>query len=149
MTKMRAAIAAPCSMRIFAEAKKGASHCTKGLGLKRDFSGCYVLIESGRAIYAGISRSVVKRLIQHVRGDDENSASLAYRMAAHKNPHKLKRKAAMAQPTFRMAFESQREFLRSLDIAFIEIDCPVELYAFELYCSLELDTGQWNTFRTH
>jgi hypothetical protein len=149
MAKMRAAIATPIAMRTFAEEKKGAGHCAKHLGLNGDFSGCYVLIEHGKPIYAGISRGVVKRLIQHVRGDDENSASLAYRMAAHKNPHKLRRKVAMAKPAFRAAFESKRAFLCSLDVAFIEIDCPVELYAFELYCSLELDTGQWNTFRTH
>jgi hypothetical protein len=35
----------------------------------------------------------------------------------------------------------------------VKIDNPLELYLFEPYCALELDTrfeaGGWNTFETH
>jgi hypothetical protein len=55
----------------------------------------------------------------------------------------------MVDPVFRAAFDNARKYIQSLDVAFIKIDCPVELCAFQLYCSMELDTGQWNTFRTH
>ena len=88
-------------------------------------------------------------MIQHVRGNTHFDASLVYLIATKKNPHKLTRKAAMADAVFRTSFEAAREFLRSLNVAFIEIACPVELYGFELYCSMQLDTHQWNTFRTH
>ena len=149
MERMRQALAKPIPMRTFAAEKHGPKTCARHLGLPCDFSGCYVLIEAGRPIYTGISRSVLGRLIQHVRGNTHFDASLAYRIATRRRPHTMHRGKAMDDPAFRSAFEEAREFLRSLDAAFIEIDCPVELYGFELYCSLELDTGQWNSFRTH
>jgi hypothetical protein len=34
-------------------------------------------------------------------------------------------------------------------VAFIEIANEVELHLFEVYAAIELDTGEWNTFRTH
>ena len=40
-------------------------------------------------------------------------------------------------------------YLRSLNVAFIEIGNPLELYLFEAYCAMELDTSEWNTFETH
>jgi hypothetical protein len=34
-------------------------------------------------------------------------------------------------------------------VAVIEIENPVELYLFEIYYAMELDTVKWNTIRTH
>jgi hypothetical protein len=55
----------------------------------------------------------------------------------------------MQDKKFVAAFNRAKQSIVKFDVAFIEIDCPVGLYAFELYCSMELDTDQWNTFRTH
>ena len=74
---------------------------------------------------------------------------MAYLIATAAYPHEMQRAVAMKDEKFRLAFNAARAFLRTLHVAFVEIDCPVELYGFELYCSLELDTDQWNTFRTH
>jgi hypothetical protein len=149
MERMRQALAKPIPMRTFAAEKHGAATCAKHLGLPRDFSGCYVLIEAGTPIYVGISRSVLKRLIQHVRGDTHYNASLAYLVAKRRHPHTMHRGKAMDDPVFRAAFNQAREFLRTLDVAFIEITCPVELYGFELFASMTLSTDQWNSFKTH
>ena len=47
----------------------------------------------------------------------------------------------------------EREYIRGLNVAFIEIPNPLVLHIFEAYCAMELDTGTdvggWNTFRTH
>ena len=55
----------------------------------------------------------------------------------------------MNQPTFQREFDEAQLYLRSLQVAFIEIQNPLELYVFEVYAAIELDTHQWNTFRTH
>jgi hypothetical protein len=59
----------------------------------------------------------------------------------------------MKNPEFRAAFEAAKKRLKSFSVAFVEIDNPLELYVFEAYCAMELDTGfdasGWNTFVTH
>ena len=70
-------------------------------------------------------------------------------MATNKTGHKMKRADAMQDPVFRKAFDEARALLRGCSVAFIDIDNPLELYLFEAYCAMELDTCEWNTFRTH
>jgi hypothetical protein len=106
-------------------------------------------MDQGKGIYAGISRKVLSRLRQHVGGKSHNDASLAYAVAKRNQPHKLFRQKAMQDKKFAAAFDRAKRSILKYDVAFIEIDCPVELYGFELYCSMELNTDQWNTFRTH
>jgi hypothetical protein len=131
--------------------------CTPGFGVKsilsrlrrrEDFSGCYVLLHD-TPFYVGISRSVAQRLRQHVMGTSHFDASLAYQMATGKTGHEMKRAEAMKDATFRKAFDEARALLKDCSVAFIEIVNPLELYLFEAYCAMELDTREWNTFRTH
>ena len=39
--------------------------------------------------------------------------------------------------------------MRGCAVAFVEIPNPLELYLFEAYCAIALDTSEWNTIRTH
>jgi predicted GIY-YIG superfamily endonuclease len=149
MKRMREAMKNPVAMRTFLGEKNGPATIAKAIGLPGDFSGCYVLMDRGQGIYSGISRKVLSRLRQHVGGKSHNDASLAYAVAKREEPHKLFRGKAMRDEKFAVAFERAKQSILKFDVAFIEIDCPVELYGFELYCSMELDTDQWNTFRTH
>ena len=55
----------------------------------------------------------------------------------------------MKDPAFRAAFDEAQALLRGCSVAFIEIPNPLELYLFEAYCAMALDTKEWNTFRTH
>jgi hypothetical protein len=135
-----------------------ADFCKRGVGVKtivntlkrqNDFSGCYVLLRDGKPFYVGISRGVVARLRQHVTGTTHFNATLAYRMACEKFPHDKTQATAMKDPAFRKAFEEAKQLLAGCSAAFIEIPDPVELYLFEAYCAMELDTHEWNTFRTH
>jgi hypothetical protein len=132
--------------------------CTRGLGVKTiakqlgrqgDLSGCYVLLRNGNPFYVGISRGVIARLRQHGTGVTHFDASLAYRMAYDRVPHKTTRAAAMKDPAFRRAFEEAKRRLIGSSVALIEIANPLELYLFEAYCAMKLDTCKWNTFRTH
>lgn len=70
-------------------------------------------------------------------------------MACEKVPHALTRDEAMKNGTFRQAFKDAQQLLRDSSVAFVEISNSLELYLFEAYCAMELDTCEWNTFRTH
>lgn len=116
---------------------------------KADFSGCYVLIDQGKPLYVGISRKVFKRLLDHCRGKRHNTATLAYSIAAHQFVSELPRDARMADADFLAHFNLAKLRLQKCDFAFIEIHNDLILYLFEAYCAMELDTSEWNTFRTH
>lgn len=149
MARLRAALAAPVPMSSFCKQGVGVKSILSGLRRSSDFSGCYVLLHEGKPFYVGISRTVVQRIRQHVTGNTHFDASLAYRMAAGKTGHEMKRADAMQDPTFRTAFDQAKALLKDCSVAFIDIDNPLELYLFEAYCAMELDTCEWNTFRTH
>lgn len=146
MAKMKKAMAKPVKMEVLIAGKRAT---LKQLGKEKDFSGCYILLKNRKPFYVGISRSVVKRLTQHVKGKTSEAASLAYRMACNRKPHSLWRAVAMQDVQFQNEFERAKKALRSMDVAVIEIQNPVELYLFEVFCALKCGTGRFNTFATH
>ncbi len=137
------------AMSDFAVSGVGVRSLLKKHGRTYDFPGCYVLIKAGKPLYVGISRAVFSRLRQHVMGKTHFDASLAYRMAAAERPHTKTRGDAMQDPAFATAFQTHRAFLRTLQVAAIDIPNPVELYLFEVFAAMAFDTTTWNTFRTH
>lgn len=149
IAELRRAMAAPRPMLDFAQKGIGVRALLREVGRDADFPGCYVMLDSGRSFYVGISRKVFTRLRQHVLADTHNSATLAYRMAAKWTGHSMRRSEAMADPDFKREFDRARERIRSLDVAYVEIDNPLVLHVFEPYAALELGTGEWNTFEAH
>jgi hypothetical protein len=98
------------------------------------FPGAYVLLHAGEPVYVGISRNLIARLLQHVKGRTHFSASLAYRMASHKlGDRSGTRDSNMQDSDFKQSFEEALRRITYYDVAFIEIDNPVELYLFEVY----------------
>lgn len=149
MARLRLALAAPQPMSLFCKPRFGVQSILSQLQRKHDFSGCYVLLREDKPFYVGISRTLIQRLQQHVKGKTHFDASLAYLMATDKTGHEMNRAHAMQDSVFREAFCEAQALLRGCDVAFIEIVNPLELYLFEVYCAMELDTCEWNTFRTH
>ncbi len=149
MARMREAMAKAHPMAKFARRGGGSRTILGELGRERDFVGCYVLMDKGKPVYVGISRTVIQRLLQHVKGRTHYDASLAYRIACKKHPHSASRSDAMEDPSFAEAFEQAKAYLGALSVAFIPIEDDVELHLFEVYCAMELDTSEWNSFRTH
>ena len=149
MAELRRRMERPTPMSEFAIEGVGIATLLRQFNRAADFEGCYVLIEGTRPIYVGISQTVFQRVRQHVRGTTHFDASLAYRIAAARSPHNMKRSAAMADEEFHQSFEAAQDYLRRLNVAFIEIANPLELYVFEAYCAMELNTSEWNTFETH
>ncbi|MES2398375.1 MAG: GIY-YIG nuclease family protein [Pseudomonadota bacterium] len=149
LANLKEALHKPHSASLFCAAAKGPVSIARELGLQRDFSGCYVLVAKTKPIYVGISRSVLSRLRQHFTGKTHFDASLVYAMAQRGLPTKGKRADAMQVTAFQQEFSKAQSFLRSLHVAFIEIENPLELYVFEAYAAVKLCTHEWNTFRTH
>jgi hypothetical protein len=149
MERMRKAMLNPHPMALFGTQGLGPKGILNHLGLAEDFTGCYVFLEKEVPIYVGISRSVIQRLIQHVKGHSHYDATLAYRIASDNSAHGLQRDTAMNDPEFQNEFNRVKEHLKSLNVAFIEIENDLELYLFEVYCAMDLKTEKWNSFRTH
>lgn len=149
MHQLQASIRNPHAMRKFARHGSGPVAIARMLGLASDFSGCYVLLSGQTPIYVGISRKAIARLRQHVTGRSHFDASLAYSIAQRQRPTAGQRSGVMENPQFKTEFDNAQTYLRGLDVAFVEIVNPLELYVFEAFAAMELDTSQWNTFRTH
>ena len=149
MARLRTSLTKTFPMSLFCEPGVGVKSILSKLDRTNDFSGCYVLLKGAKPFYVGISRTVIKRLQQHVKGKTHFNASLAYGMATNKFPHEMTRDEAMANAEFRKEFDIARTLLQNSSVGFIEIDNPLELYLFEAYCAIELNTCEWNTFRTH
>ena len=149
MKELRRAMRSPHPMAEFGQTAVGPKTLLHRMGRSKDFAGSYVLMRGSRPVYVGISRVVIHRIMQHVKGRTHYDASLAYRMACEGNAHTLTRDQAMKRPSFRKAFEAAKHRLRRMKVAFVEIEDPVELHLFEVYCAIKLDTARWNTFRTH
>jgi predicted GIY-YIG superfamily endonuclease len=156
MAQLRKAMTAPHQLADFSTPGVGIRTILKRLGRRSDLAGCYVIMQEGRPMYVGISRGVVSRLRQHCNGTSHFSATLAYSVAKRKlsqssvgKTHGVTRDAAMKNVAVREAFDAARQLLRNGSVAFIEIANAVELHLFEVYAAIELDTGEWNTFRTH
>ncbi len=151
MEAIRVAMRNPHPMTEFCKPGVGVKTIAKNLSIVGgDFSGCYVLLHhDGKPLYVGISRGVIGRLRQHGTGTTHFDATLAYRMARKRAPRKMTAAAAMKDHKFRQAFHEAKRLLTGSSVAFVEIQDELELYLFEAYCAMKLDTCEWNTFRTH
>ena len=149
MRQMRASLKVPHHASLFSSHGCGPATIAKKLNLAGDFSGCYVLIDKCKPIYVGISRRVLARLRQHFTGKTHYDANLAYAYAKRRFSMSGKRSDLMKEQNFQRKFGEAQKYLCSLDVAFVQIQNPLELYVFEAYASIELCTHEWNTFRTH
>src|SRR4051812_22016234 len=113
MATMKQAMTRPLPLETFATT--GPTGCLKCLGVSKDYSGCYVLLDADQPMYVGISRSIVSRLRQHVKGKSHFDASLAYRIATHRTGHSMRRSDAMDDDKFRVEFEEAKKYLRSMN----------------------------------
>lgn len=149
MERLKVALHNPLPAARFAEPSLGPKSLARALGLKGDFSGCYVLLEADVPRYVGISRHVLSRLRQHFLGKTHYDASLAYAVAQRRSPTPGHRSAVMADQRFAAAFRDAQAYLMSLNVAYVDIENPLELYVFEAYAAMALRTSDWNTVRTH
>lgn len=157
LAQLQTSLANPLPAIHFTDTRRHHDSLAKRLGFESDFSGCYVLQEKEKPIYVGISRGVLKRLRQHLLGELESTASLAYSMAKRKHGDTTgtgeilagTRKSVMEKLKTGTAFKETQTYLRGLSVGMVPIENPLELYVFEAYAAMALKTSDWNTFRTH
>jgi hypothetical protein len=149
LRKLKAASRKPVRGQLLVGQGNGVSAILRAMGRKEVFSGAYLFLRNGKPIYVGISRNVAARLRSHLRGRSHFDASLAFMMAKGKTGMKGKRADLMKKSIFIRAFRDAQWTLVGCRVAVIEIPNPLVLYAFEVYAAMQLDTGEWNTFRTH
>ena len=123
---------------------------TRSGKIKIDFKGLYIYIYEDTPIYVGISKGVIGRTLQHLKGHSHNTSSLAFNISLMRyeiqngkqyNGHRKKF-------DFKTDVTPSKEFLLKQKIAFIPITNDVELYLFEIYCAMKLQC-LLNKFETH
>lgn len=149
LERLKDALRSPMPASTFVGFKTATPEVLAKVQRTTDFPGCYVFLDVDRPVYVGISRTVVKRLLQHLNFETHSAASLVYKMANGDFPHEMKRDQAMKDDQFREVFLTAQGRLRDMSVAFVQIDNDLELYLFEVMASMHLDTDTWNTFRTH
>lgn len=118
---------------------------------KNDFKGIYLFQNKGKPFYAGISKHVIERIIQHVKGKNHFSSSLSYKLGAdeylRKNgePHTGGREGL----DFKVYAEPAKRELMNCNVSFFPVENDLELYLFEVYTAMKLETLYYNEFKTH
>ena len=123
---------------------------TKGGKNKTDVKGLYVFVHGNEPIYVGISRGIIHRTLQHLRGKSHNTSTLAYNIGLirHQILNGEEYTGRRKEFDFNNNVTPAKDFLFKQKIAFLPIENNEELYLFEIFCAMKL--GCWlNKFETH
>ena len=129
----------------------------KPVTINEDFAGLYLFSKDSKPFYCGISRNVIKRILDHQKGSTKSMATLAQRIAKNKNSDTSEHK-------YLEAFNGERAKLLDCEISLIKFYDPdyeaykndkmtqhkeeIMLYLFEVFVSVHYNT-EHNSFRTH
>lgn len=123
---------------------------TKGGKNKTDVKGLYVFVHENEPIYVGISRGLIHRTLQHLRGKSHNTSTLAYNIGLIRYEILQGEKyiGRRNEFDFNSNVAPAKDFLFKQKIAFLSIENSEELYLFEIFCAMKLEC--WlNKFETH
>lgn len=115
-------------------------------GDQKNFRGIYVWYHQDRPFYVGISKGVLGRLNQHMKGRAHFDASMAFKIARtlydeYDGPR------ADFDPRCEKIYRVQT-WLSNQKVAVLPVSDHDQLALFEIYCSMHLKTVL-NTFETH
>ncbi|OWW25058.1 hypothetical protein B4Q04_10950 [Zobellia sp. OII3] len=119
---------------------------------EEDFQGIYLFWHENEPFYTGISRGVVKRIHQHIKGKNHFSSSLSYLMGKqyHHELLGIKHKGTRREMDFDKYSSPFKKLLKEeCQVSMLKIKSPVELYLFEVYLAVELKLSLYNQFKTH
>lgn len=119
--------------------------------------GVYLFSEQGRALYAGRSNRLRKRIGEHCRPSSQhNQAVFAFRLArettgklvAAYTPGADSRANLPSDASFQAAFLLAKTRVRAMDFRFVEETDQTRQALLELYCAIVLGCP-YNDFNTH
>jgi len=115
-----------------------------------DFKGLYMFLHNNKPFYFGISKNVISRILQHIKGTNHFHATLAYNMGLiyYKYLNKKDFIGKRENLDFKKYVDPMKLFLSKQKIGFFNIKNDDELYLFEIYCSIKYKTIL-NSFETH
>lgn len=123
------------------------SRLHKNVKSKNELQGLYVFGELNEdkiiPIYVGISRTIFRRLRQHVWGNIHNEATLAYLKAKKRLGHKKGRLDLLPDE-----LKLEQEEIKNYHLIVIPESNDYDMYFMEVYLAGRLKT-YWNSFRTH
>lgn len=125
-------------------------YLTKSGKKKFDFKGLYVYVYDKTPIYVGISKGVIGRTIQHLKGQSHNTSTLAFNIGLIRYEIQKGEKYIGHRKKFDFNADvtPAKKFLSQQKVAFLPIDNDEEMYLFEIYCAMNLQC--WlNKFETH
>jgi len=125
-------------------------YTTKKGNVKYDFKGIYVFVHKNTPIYVGISKGVIGRILQHLKGHSHNTSTLAYNigLVMYEISKGQKYTGGRKEFDFKANVTPAKNFLFQQKIAFLPIETNEELYTFEVFCAMQLQC--WlNKFETH
>ena len=117
-----------------------------------DFKGIYLFYHNNEPFYTGISKGVIKRIHQHIKGANHFSSSLSYQMGKQHHFETLQQlhKGTRKELDFKKFSEPFKKIMREeCEIAILPISGSIELYLFECYAAIELGLHYYNRFDTH
>lgn len=117
-----------------------------------DFKGVYLFWLDDEPFYTGISRGVIKRIHQHIKGSNHFSSSLSYTMGRefHNEFLGIKHTGTRKELDFDKFSGPFKKILREdCDVSFLSIKGSTELYLFEVYAAIQLKLHYYNKFKTH
>ncbi|WOH82144.1 GIY-YIG nuclease family protein [Bradyrhizobium sp. BEA-2-5] len=116
--------------------------------------GVYLFIENGKAMYAGRSNTIPRRLRQHTSpGSQTNQAALATLIARKElglpvDYRKGARERLLANHEFMTAFRRAKTRVSAMEFRAVEETDQTRQALLEIYCAITLDTP-FNDFGTH
>ncbi|CAM4015547.1 hypothetical protein [Gillisia hiemivivida] len=119
---------------------------------EEDFTGVYLFWVHDEPFYTGISRGVIKRIHQHVKGSNHFSSSLSYTMGKefHNEIESIKHTGTRKELDFDKFSGPFKKILRKeCQVSLLPIKGSTELYLFEVYVAVQLKLHYYNRFKTH
>lgn len=115
-----------------------------------DFKGIYIFFHNDKPFYVGISKQVLRRILQHTKGHSHYTSTLAYNIGLiyYKLKNGVEYKGKREDFDFSANVEPIKEFLSKQKLVIMNIENDDELYLFEIYCAMRLQTVL-NKFETH
>lgn len=108
-------------------------------------AGCYVICAGRNPVYVGIAKNISNRILSHLT-PNPTTANLAVRMVAKRLNVSLK--AVKKLSNFNEEFVKSIQELKTYNLSYVEIDNSLEMYIFEPYCAMKLNTQTFNFFDT-